>query len=131
MGEFRLSLPLYITTGVRKKVTHYLNFNRVLGMHFQVRNQVKRLFTEQVLTQLYDCPKFENQIKITYTVYKPSRRRYDVMNVVAIIDKFFQDALVVHGKIEDDDYKVVPMVTGIHGGIDKENARVDVLIEEV
>lgn len=131
MASFTTSLPLYLTIGVRKKENIYFNLNRVNNLHYQKRNQVKKLFTVKAIQQLWDCPKFINQIKITYTVYKPTRRNYDVMNVVAVVDKFFQDSLVTAERIEDDNYKIVPHVVGIHGGIEKDNPRVDVLIEEI
>ena len=51
------------------------------------------------------------------------------MNTVSIIDKFFEDALVVHGIITDDNFKVVPMVIGKIGEYDKSNPRVSVTIE--
>lgn len=131
MTSYKTSLPLYITTGKVKKKHHYLNINKVFNMHFQLRNTIKKLFTEIVGAFILSCPIFHNPIQITYVIYKPTKRRYDVMNVVAIIDKFFQDTLVEHGKITDDSYLIVPRVVGVHGGIDKNNPRVDVIIDEI
>lgn len=131
MASFTTSLPLYITVGVRKRKDIYLNYNRVNNLHYQQRNQVKKLFTVKAVQELWNCPKFTKQIKITYTVYKPTRRRYDVMNVVAVVDKFFQDALVTAKKIDDDNYTVVPYVIGKHGGVSKDNPRVVIEIEEI
>lgn len=131
MASYNTSLPLYITTGVANKKHHYLNINKVFNMHFQLRNSVKKLFAEIVGALILSCPVFHKPIQITYVIYKPTKRRYDVMNVVAIIDKFFQDTLVEHGKITDDSYLIVPKVIGVHGGVDKYNPRVDVIIEEI
>lgn len=100
-------------------------------MHYQLRNQLKVMFTNEAIYKLYDCPIFTKKIAIEYVIYKPTKRRYDVMNIVAIVDKFFQDALVKAGKIEDDDYTTVPHVVGKHGGIDKDNSRVDIIIKEI
>jgi len=127
---FELTLPLYITTGKLKKQTHWLNMNKVFNMHHQVRNQVKKIFTEACLLMLLGKPKMK-RCRITYTIYKPTRRRYDVMNVASVVDKFFQDALVESGVLEDDNYVIVPEVVGRHGGIDKNNPRVEVLVEEL
>lgn len=131
MASFTTSLPLSVRVGVRKKKDIYLNINRIFNIHYQQRNQVKKLFTQLTIQKLWDCPNFENPVKITYTVYKPTTRRYDVMNVVAVVDKFFQDALVEANKLVDDNYTVVPIVVGVHGGIEKDNPRVDVTIEEL
>jgi len=131
MASFTTSLPLYVTIGVRKKKNIYFNYNRVMQLHFQQRNQIKKLFMNIVKKNLESCPKFTGKVYITYTVYKPSKRRYDVMNVVSIVDKFFQDTLVEEGKLQDDNYTIVPVITGIHGGISKSNPRVEVTIEEI
>jgi len=131
MAGFTISLPLYIELGIKKKKNIYLNYNKLNNLHYQQRNQLKQRFTVLISKELSKCPTFNKQIKITYTVYKPTKRRYDVMNVVAVMDKFFQDVLVKNSKIQDDNYTVVPLVVGKHGGIDKENPRVDVLIEEM
>lgn len=64
-------------------------------------------------------------------MFKTNKRRYDVMNVVSIVDKFLQDSLVQAEKIEDDNYTVVPSITGIHGGIEKDRGRIEVSIKEM
>jgi len=131
MASFTTSLPLYVTIGVRKKKNIYFNYNRIIQLHFQQRNQIKRMFMNRVIVALKECLKFEDMARITYVVYRPNRRRYDVMNVVSIIDKFFQDTLVVADKILDDNYTIVPSVKGLHGGISKTHPRVDVLVEGI
>ena len=53
------------------------------------------------------------------------------MNVISVIDKFFQDALVERGCIEADDLSIVIEVNSKYIGIDKENPRLEVTITKI
>ena len=50
------------------------------------------------------------------------------MNVIAVVDKFFQDALVEEGCIVTDDTDTVIKITSIYAGVDKSNPRVEATI---
>ena len=130
MASYTTSLPLFIEVGVRGRKKIWMNLNKVFGMHHQQRNQVKKRYDMECRKALQECPLFK-KCRITYTVFKPTKRRYDVMNVVAVVDKFLQDTLVGMGRLPDDNYDIVPEVVGKHGGIDKQNPRVEVTIEEL
>ena len=73
-------------------------------------------------------PKFKN-CRITYTVFKGDRRRFDIANVCSVVDKFFCDAMVEAGKLPDDNAKVIDQVVYKYGGIDKGNPRVEIQVE--
>jgi Holliday junction resolvase RusA-like endonuclease len=47
-----------------------------------------------------------------------------------VITKFTHDALVEFGILEDDNYNIVTEITYRFGGVDKDNPRCDVTIEE-
>ena len=129
-GEFRLSLPLYIELGVTKTKRYYLNLNTYRNLHFQVSNQLKKAFTCAVGKEVNSLPVFK-KIRLTYTVYYSNNRLLDVANIGTIVDKFFCDALIALGKIEDDNYLHIPTVTYTHGGVDRDNPRVEVTITKV
>ena len=61
----------------------------------------------------------------TYTTYFKTDRRHDLDN---ISPKFILDGFVEAGLIVDDDYKHIESLT-IKCGIDKENPRMEFLIE--
>jgi hypothetical protein len=50
------------------------------------------------------------------------------MNVVSVVDKFFQDAMVNKGCIQADDTSIVKRVDARYSGIDREDPRIDVTI---
>ena len=102
---YTFSLPLFVMiprkTKEDKKVS--LNLNVYRNLHHQVNNEVKKLFSPHV-----GYPQFNAQrIVVSYVVSKRTKRRYDAMNVVSIVDKFFMDWLVNNEYIKDDDCNTV------------------------
>ena len=50
------------------------------------------------------------------------------MNVIAVVDKFFQDALVEEKCIPTDDTDTVVKITSIYAGVDRSNPRIEATI---
>ena len=104
--SYRFVLPLYIylprKTKKDKKIPLSMNWYR--NAQHQESAHAKRLF-KPISCEPWDG--IAPRIKISYHVQKTTRARYDVMNFVAVIDKFFCDWLVNEGMIEDDDYSRV------------------------
>ena len=123
-----ISLPYFVLTGKKDK-RFYVNLNIYRNAHHFTLNSAKVTFKEIIQDQIDRLPML-NRIKLHYRVFTPTNRKIDTMNVGSIADKFFCDALVESGKILDDDYNFVVYNGFEFGGIDKENPRVEVLIEE-
>lgn len=71
------------------------------------------------------------KIWLHYEVHPKTRVRLDTMNPGSIVDKFFSDALVEHGVIEDDNYHFVVFNSFSFGSVDKDNPHVLVTIIEL
>ena len=97
MIEFEL--PCYIEIGTRKRLKISLNMNWYRNAHFQQLNAVKRQF-KPVSGDLFKA----DEIRIHYTLHLATKRRTDVMNWIAIVDKFFCDWLVNMDCLPDDNY---------------------------
>lgn len=106
-----------------------LNLNAYRNAHFHVLNKVKILFKELVKNQIEEIPKFNGKISLTYTVFPKTKVKLDVNNICSIADKFFSDALVELGKLDDDNFEHIPVIKAKYGEVDKENPRIEVLIE--
>lgn len=118
-----------VTVQVTKKGKPYiLNLNVYRNTHFLTLNKAKEKFREIVTPLLAGVPKMQ-RVMLTFTHFPGSNRLCDTSNVCSVIDKFFCDALVTAGLLEDDNYTVLPDVLYRHGGVDKGNGRVEVLIE--
>lgn len=80
--------------------------------------------------QINNAPRF-SRIICVYTVYAATHHSFDIGNVCCIHEKFFEDALVELGKLEDDNKDFIPLVVYRFGGIDKDNPRVDIEVLEL
>lgn len=126
----KFSVPIRLEAGVRKKKTFYLNLNAYKQWHFQESNQLKKLFKIKTLATIREL-KPVDKAEITYKVYYPTAREFDLDNIGSVISKFTNDVLTEVGIIEDDNYKILTKITFVFGGIDKENPRCEVTLKEV
>lgn len=126
-----LSVPIKLEVGVVKKKTYYLNLNGYRNWQFQLNNQLKKTFKIQVAEKIRELTPVKGTCRITYTIFYPTRRLFDIDNIGSVITKFTHDALVEFGILEDDNYKIVEEIVYRFGGIDKDDPRCDVVIEEI
>lgn len=118
-----IALPLEIPVSKKKSLS--LNLNPFRNAHFQVLNKAKVNFTDLVRSDLKDIPKL-SKITLDYILYP--QRLCDTNNFCSIVDKFFSDALVECGVIQDDNFKVVIDTRFRFGYVDKNNPRIEVTI---
>lgn len=124
-----ITCPVSVPVSKKGKL-YILNLNVYRNTHFLVLNKAKESFREIVTPLLRDIPSLQ-RVKLTFTHFPGSNRLCDTSNVCAVVDKFFCDALVTAGKLEDDNYTILPNVHYEHGHVDKGNGRVEVLIEPI
>jgi hypothetical protein len=63
-------------------------------------------------------PKFtSNELKFTYTITSANQRKFDVANMLSVIDKFTCDALVKWGFLPDDNWQYLKEVVYKFGGV--------------
>lgn len=91
----------------------YRNWNHFLS------NKLKQMYTEHLRGVLTNLPKLEPPIRIEYTLTTKDNRGRDLGNMCYIVDKFFCDALVHYGLIEDDNYFIIPKICFTFNGLNK------------
>lgn len=125
-----LDLPSYLYLTKKKKVS--LNLNWYRNAHFRDLDAAKKLFEQLVREPVLQLgiPR-QDKIHLHYVLYGPSNQRRDLMNVIAIVDKFFSDVLPKTGVIEDDHAKIIVSTSSAYGGVDPQNPRVSVTIVSV
>lgn len=128
MREFKL--PLSLKMGKVKAKNLPLNLNHYRNAHFRLLNNMKIEFKNQVKKQFTGHSKLNTPIQIDYKVFPKTKRKFDVANVLSIVDKYFCDALVEEGLIEDDNCDYLLQVTYSMGVVDKDNPRVEATIRE-
>jgi hypothetical protein len=127
VNKIKLDLPLYVfVSKIRKK---WLTLNSYRNWHYSVSNNCKKNFKQDIKHLL--SFRLKGQVRIDYEYYAPDKRKRDLMNVISVIDKFFQDAMVESGCIEADDVSIVVEVNSKFMGIDRENPRLEVTITNI
>ena len=125
-------LPIYYIQEFKTKAnkTHLVGMNLYRNAHHFLQNAMKKHFQELVLEQL---PPVEQQLKqftVNYKVYYKSPV-CDGSNIVALIEKFYLDAIKTHGLISDDNVNYHVGSTWSVEGQDKENPRIEIAIKEI
>lgn len=130
MAELKITLPLLVTIPRKTKADKkaIINLNNYPHWHFITYNTIKKIYKE-VLRQQLEGIKFKGQIEITYTLFKGSNRKSDKMNVGAVQDKFFCDALTECGCIEDDNDDIILEQHFKRTQTDVKNPRVEAIIK--
>lgn len=124
MGRDKFISPLWVQVGKRKII---LNLNQYRNTHFRILNNAKIAYKNYMGDQIRKIKgKYKGKCCVIYTVYKGDRRDFDIGNICSIHQKFFEDAMVELGRLEDDTFEFIPLVIFCHGGIDKDNPRVEI-----
>lgn len=124
-SEQMVILPIFGMKSKNKRVS--LNLNQYRNWHYLVNSKLKREFKADIQKNLNFVIK--GGVEIEYEYYAPDNRKRDLMNVIAVVDKYFQDALVETGCIEADDMSIVEKVTARYLGIDRKNPRIEATIK--
>jgi hypothetical protein len=138
----KIILPLTVTLPRKTKADKVfaLNLNVYRNSHHFILNAAKVAWKgivewEVIRLGTMDPPPQVGLIPppyhFTYTVYPGSNRKFDLANVLPIVQKFTDDALIEMGVIPDDSYKIIPVIDYRFGGVDRENPRVELEINEV
>lgn len=102
-----------------------INLNHFRNAYFHSINKSKILYKEQIQSQLVEL-KLIPPLTITYTYFPPDKRLSDLGNVLTIQSKYFEDALVELGYLEDDNYTFIDQIIYKFGSIDRVDPRVEI-----
>ena len=125
-----INIPICLEAGIRKKKNFFLNLNSYNRWHFQEKNQLKKLFKISIIKNVRELKPIE-KCEITFKIFYPTKRLFDLDNVGSVLSKFTHDVLTEAEIIPDDNYQVVSKLTFEFGGIDIDNPRAEVCIKEL
>ena len=130
--EYSIITPMYVELERKTKKNRRvaINMNSYGNVNHFINNQVKIKFKEVVEEQLKGIT-IKTPVNITYKVFKPSRRKLDKMNVIAVTSKYLLDAITELGCWEDDNDDYVKIEKLLPTEYDKGNGRVEILIKSI
>ena len=106
-----------------------LNLNNYRNWKHFLSNDIKKGY-KAIAEPKLEGIKFGLPIKLTFTLWKRDKRKIDRANVLCIHEKFWCDALTECGCFPDDNDEFIVSTKYITGGIDKDNPRVDITMQE-
>lgn len=124
-----LTNPIYKITRNKKTL---LGWNQVLMMHRFTKNNLKRWYSDIVISQVSGkkIEEYDGKYGIEVTLFYENAR-CDNSNVCGVADKFTLDALQECGVLKNDNVtKCVETIYRV-GGCDKENPRVEIKIYKI
>lgn len=131
--DFRMKiiLPLSVTIPRKTKADKVftLNLNIYRNANFHTLNDAKVAWKGIVANAIGGQVNADSgPFNFTYTVFPATGRKFDLANVLSIVQKFTDDALIEFGFISDDSYKIIPKIDYRFGAVDKDNPRVELEI---
>lgn len=82
-----------------------LNLNVYRNLHYQVNNKAKKIFKNNLISEYPELQTIRaDRVIISYLVETFDNRKFDTMNIITVVDKYFLDTLTSSGVIPDDDY---------------------------
>ena len=129
MADYKFILPIYgIIKPTRKVKNPALSLNWYRNVHYRGNNQAKKAFKKHMQPQINKFDAIDGEISIHYKYYA-KRKNTDLDNFVAVVKKYFQDALSESGLITDDNCSVIVENKENYMGVDKEDPRVECFIK--
>ena len=130
----RLKVPteVYLKKKTKADEKVILNFNSYRNMNRfklgHVKNEFNRIFMPEVerwvneYSHLLDYDKSLFKVKLKYIITSANQRKFDVANILSIVDKFACDCLVKAGVMEDDNWQFMSGVEYNFGGVTGERS---------
>lgn len=130
MVEIELPMTVTIPRKTKQDKVFSLNLNIYRNTHHMVLNQAKVAWKDVVKKAVGKQQiLFTGPCTFTYTVYPGNNRAFDIGNVLPIVQKFTDDALIELGIITDDNFKHISRNVHRFGSVDKGNPHVVLTIE--
>lgn len=122
---WNIDLPTFIQKSKNKRLA--LNLNEYRNWHFRDQHYTKEVFEKLARELLKGIPK-QDKVHLHYVLWGATAQRRDLMNVIAVVDKYFSDALPKAGVLDDDSVRYIVSTSAAFGGVDRLNPRVSVTI---
>ena len=115
--RYLVKMPTHITLSMvrvpDKKISLSLNWYR--NAHHQQSNRVKKRYCQLAGRQIKKLPEMD-VVELEFIYYSQKGKPTDIDNWCSVSNKFFQDCLVYHGKIKEDNYKFIKKIMYTYGG---------------
>ncbi len=120
----KLTVPTFvILSGPRKgDVKYQLNYNALRNINRFTLGDLKNQFYEDLKPSIDSIKKYGytflgEQVRLIYTITAANQRKFDIANILSVVDKFACDCLVKEGIISEDNWQYLTSVVYQFGGV--------------
>lgn len=106
-----------------------LNLNKYRNTFSYSLNKAKVNYKNIIANQVKKLPQL-HFVDIWFVLYPATAHEMDTHNICSVHEKFLLDAIVNHGRLEDDNYKFTHWSHYGFGEICRDDPRVDVFIKD-
>ena len=123
MSDYMFTLPLTVILPRKTKPNRNvsINLNWFRHAHHRDYDNAKVVYAEVMKEQLTSIDGPKGKIHIHYDYYAARNNSPDLDNFVGAAKKFFQDSMVKHKFIEEDNVNVIVSSSEKYCGIDRKN----------
>ena len=121
---------LYLPRKTKADKRYSINLNHYRNAHHTENHKAKQIYKEAMKDQIALLGSYK-KIKVSYYLYPPTNAALDIGNVRSIHEKYFLDALVELGHLEDDNHKFQPVEETYYVRKDNKDPCVFIVITEV
>jgi len=128
-----ITLPVYYiqTFKTKKDKTFLVGMNWLRTAHYYIQNEVKQKYSEVFTPQLAAHPfKVIGKYEVAYEYYYKNKGS-DLLNVGALMSKYFLDMAQKAGVVEEDNVQFCVKETFYAKEQDKDNPRMEIFVRKV
>ena len=101
---------------------YQLNYNALRNINRFTLGALKNQFYDDFISDISkarsSCDTFlGKQVRLIYTITAANQRKFDIANILSVVDKFACDCLVKEGIISEDNWQFLTSVVYEFGGV--------------
>ena len=122
----RMTVPTFVILPRKTKADkkYQLNYNALRNINRFTLGSLKNQFYEDFMPHItqamlgYDWQRIKGkQVRLIYTITAANKRKFDIANILSVVDKFACDCLVKEGIISEDNWQYLTSVVYDFGGV--------------
>lgn len=114
-----MQVPTSVTLPRKTKAdkVYQLNYNALRNINRFTLGSLKNQFYDDFKPHIDRTSYLDKQIRLIYTITAANKRKFDIANILSVVDKFACDCLVKEDIISEDNWQYLTSVVYQFGGV--------------
>lgn len=119
--KMKLIVPTFVILPRKTKEDkkYQLNYNALRNINRFTLGALKNQFYDDFKPSIdkFPCSLLGSQVRLIYTITAANKRKFDIANILSVVDKFVCDCLVKDDIITEDNWQYLTSVVYQFGGV--------------